>query len=148
MYQKRELGKESIGVFARWVFRDGIPAMRWSRVLDYLGQREHLHPSVATYTYLIFCWALVYFHLSFECTVREHMRLMEQEFSGLPTHLVVLLIISTVLSILGGQKSSGELKPISLADAPQYVIFFWKFFCVICWIFYDGLNCAFYFLNK
>jgi hypothetical protein len=50
---------------------------------------------------------------------RESLRLTQQEFVGLPPSLLSLLAAAVAVSLLGGLQSSGELKPISLADAPQ-----------------------------
>lgn len=50
---------------------------------------------------------------------RENLRLAQQEFQGLPASLLWLLAVSTAISIVGGLQSSGELKAISLAHAPQ-----------------------------
>lgn len=50
---------------------------------------------------------------------RENMRLAQQEFHGLPPPLLWLLAAATAICLLGGLQSSGQLKPISIADAPQ-----------------------------
>ncbi len=47
------------------------------------------------------------------------MRLTQQEFQGLPAPLLTLLAVAVTVSLVGGLQASGELKPISLADAPQ-----------------------------
>lgn len=50
---------------------------------------------------------------------REDLRLTQQEFEGLPAPLLTLLAAAVAVSLVGGLHASGELKPISLADAPQ-----------------------------
>ncbi|KAL4516730.1 hypothetical protein Ndes2526B_g05308 [Nannochloris sp. 'desiccata'] len=52
-------------------------------------------------------------------TYRESLRLTQQEFVGLPVSLLSLLAVAVAVSLVGGLQSSGELKPILLADAPQ-----------------------------
>ena len=54
-------------------------------------------------------------------TDRETLRLAQQEFDGLPPQLLWLLVASVATSLIGGLQTSGSLKLISLADAPQYV---------------------------
>lgn len=55
---------------------------------------------------------------------RENVRLTQQEFQGLPLSLLWMLCIAVAVSMVGGLQSAGELKPISLADSPQYVVVF------------------------
>lgn len=54
---------------------------------------------------------------------REQVRMNHQEFDGLPLWLLWCLVVATVLVYLGGMLASGPLKRISVADAPQYVLF-------------------------
>lgn len=49
---------------------------------------------------------------------REGLRLTQQEFEGLPFRLVLMLGVAAGVSLLGGLQSSGQLKPISVADDP------------------------------
>jgi hypothetical protein len=47
---------------------------------------------------------------------RENVRLAQEEFDQLPLSLVLLLSSGILISLAGGVVSSGQLKPISVAD--------------------------------
>lgn len=47
---------------------------------------------------------------------RENVRLAQEEFNQLPLSLVLLLCSGILISLAGGVVSSGQLKPISVAD--------------------------------
>jgi hypothetical protein len=70
----------------------------------------------ATYEYLLNMYIAIF-------TDREQVRMNHQEFDGLPLWLLWCLVVATVLVYLGGMLASGPLKRISVADAPQYVLF-------------------------
>lgn len=54
---------------------------------------------------------------------REKMRLGHQEFVGLPTQLMWWLVAGVAVCIAGGfQGMVGQLKPITVAEDPQYVV--------------------------
>ena len=52
---------------------------------------------------------------------REHLRLMQQDFEGLPAALLLQLGAAVAAALLGGLQAdvSGTFRPIRLADAPK-----------------------------
>ena len=50
---------------------------------------------------------------------REHLRLTQQEFEGLPLPLLAQLAAAVAVAVLGGLQVSGTFKPIRVADVPK-----------------------------
>lgn len=50
---------------------------------------------------------------------REHLRLTQQQFEGLPLSLVAQLAAAVVVAALGGLQVSGSFQPIRISDVPK-----------------------------
>ena len=83
---------------------------------------NHFHSNLITFTERNCHHPRLYLtltHVYLHCADRENLRLTQQEFESLPAPLLSLLAAAVAISLLAGLNSSGDLKPISLADAPQ-----------------------------
>jgi hypothetical protein len=50
---------------------------------------------------------------------REHLRLTQQQFDGLPLTLLAQLLTAVAVCALGGLNVSGTLRPIRVSDVPK-----------------------------
>ncbi|KAI3434917.1 hypothetical protein D9Q98_002971 [Chlorella vulgaris] len=55
-------------------------------------------------------------------TYREHLRLTQQQFDGLPLTLLAQLLTAVAVCALGGLNVSGTLRPIRVSDVPKTVV--------------------------
>eukprot|EP00887_Chlorella_sp_A99_P003480 scaffold7.g3480.t1 len=53
---------------------------------------------------------------------REQVRLLQQEFAGLPPLLLLQLLAAAALAVVGGLQESGSFKPIRIADLHKPVV--------------------------